>query len=138
MRIWHAATREKAEAERWRQAFLSALGADRRAVVAPATDALVVGDAALKIRVDDSAWGSISDAEAECRWRSEPERVALSVISKRALDGLDLEESDVDEVAREPVVLADPVAAAAGSNRAECTQYLLTTGAWLERTEWPS
>jgi hypothetical protein len=135
MRIWHAATRDPQQAEAWRAAFCVACP-NAVALVAPATAALATGDAATRIGVTDSMWGRVTAPSAECSWRAEGEVVALSVVSERPLDDMDLDHTEVDDDPdRSPVRLERAVSQILGATELTEVAYRRDGLAWLRRTE---
>ncbi|MGH8897670.1 MAG: hypothetical protein ACRDZ4_11760 [Egibacteraceae bacterium] len=96
MRVWHlGALGTPDDAERIVSGFRAAVpGAV--ALVVPATEPIPGPDEASSVLVADTLWGSLMGARAECRWRVEGARCAVSVVSEVALDGLDLAAEDAE------------------------------------------
>lgn len=104
MRVWHLGVLgTPADAERIVSGFRAAVP-DAVALVVPATEAIPGPGEAERIPVADTPWGSLMGAQAECRWRVEGARCAVSVVSEVALDGLDLADEDAQAGERQPLV----------------------------------
>lgn len=96
MRIWHLGMLGTPDdAERIVSGFRAAVpGAV--ALVVPATAPLPGPGEASSVPVADTLWGSLMGAHAECRWRVEGARCAVSVVSEVKLDGLALAAGDAE------------------------------------------
>jgi len=136
MKVWHASTRDPAEAQRWHAAFVAA-EPQALAIVAPATGPLVSGTQALEVPVTQAQWGRLCAAGAELCWRAEVERVALSVVAEHAIDGVELTTTELDAMPERATARLDaPVARLLGDRATINTvTYRYEGSAWLRRTE---
>lgn len=135
MRIWHTATRNPEEAHQWWARF-QAGRSDAAALVAPSTGPLACGDDARPVPPAHTMWGRITASDAECRWRVEGSLMALSIVAEQPIDGMPLDETDVDDQPRRSPLRVEPVVAKLlGTGELTEVTYQRDGIAWLTRTE---
>lgn len=104
MRVWHLGMLGTPDdAERIVSGFHAAVPGVV-ALVVPATRAIPGPGEASSVPVAGTLWGSLMGAQAECRWRVEGTRCAVSVVSEIALAGLDLDDEAAEAGERQPLV----------------------------------